>query len=149
MTDREIFDSMRVCFLNDSCSGCHYKPKTEDNATCMDRMLKDAYELIDRQQAEIERLNKENKILEYRSDVLTLSNRQKENTIAELTAKIVDTLTVANVVNREKMKELCKEVLGLACTDIDVFLSEPEVRLIDANEAEKLIVKMLGDIYGE
>lgn len=138
MTDREIFDSMRTCFLNDSCNGCHYKPKTVGDATCMDRMLKDAYELIDRQQTEIERLNKENKILVYRSDVLTLSNEQKENTIAELTEKIA-----------EKMKELCKEVLRLACTDIDVFLSEPEVRLIDANEAEKLMVKILGAIYGE
>ena len=69
MTDKEIIKALEICtFNNRSCGDCLYKPETEDEAICMDRLLKDALDLINRQQAEIERLKKCNE--EWRQELI-------------------------------------------------------------------------------
>ena len=59
MTDNEIIKALECCMYGHECEGCSYIGK----GLCSDKMKKDALDLINRQQAEIERLNIKNKAL--------------------------------------------------------------------------------------
>lgn len=69
MTDNEIIKAMENCMRNDaarrSCIRCDYFNYSNN---CLDKLVNDALDLINRQKAEIERLQKENKILSVNSD---------------------------------------------------------------------------------
>ena len=58
MTDNEIVKALEYCFDNTNvdCGKCVYN---ECDGNCVDGMIKDALDIINRQKAEIERLNKE------------------------------------------------------------------------------------------
>lgn len=55
MTDKEIIKALEVCMYGHECEGCPYIGK----GLCSDKMKTDALDLINRQQAEIERLKKQ------------------------------------------------------------------------------------------
>ena len=56
MTDNEIIKALSICSNeNGICSECPY---SDDYTNCNTRIAKDALDLINRQQSEIERLNK-------------------------------------------------------------------------------------------
>lgn len=65
MTDNEIIKALELCINNDilekNCDICPYRQKC---AMCMDDLMKDTLALINRQQAEIERLRKDNGIVD-------------------------------------------------------------------------------------
>lgn len=52
MTDNEIIKALECCGVDTSCEGCPY----HDVSLCQDNLCKDALSLINRQKAEIERL---------------------------------------------------------------------------------------------
>lgn len=60
MTDEQIIKAFKLCVTNDyfehNCKECPFKPH---GAVCMVVMLRHALDLINRQKAEIERLEKE------------------------------------------------------------------------------------------
>lgn len=60
MTDGEIKKALECCIIGD-CQGCIYG-KT-DQVRCRDNLMQNALNLINRQQAEIERLKKELNII--------------------------------------------------------------------------------------
>lgn len=60
MTDNEIIKALECCpqgNSNHNCSKCNYR--SDDIGYCFENLMKDALDLINRQQAEIERLNEE------------------------------------------------------------------------------------------
>ena len=72
MTDKEIIKALECCnkaVYQNSCEGCSYH---HIQGRCTENLLKDTIYLINRQQAEIERLKKK---VEELSDVLSDSIR--------------------------------------------------------------------------
>lgn len=65
MTDKEIIKALGI-HTNEkyNCAGCPYISYDD----CSDKIVTDALNLINRQQAEIERLKRENKILSINAD---------------------------------------------------------------------------------
>ena len=64
MTDNEIVKALEVCD-NSFCEDCKYHDKLFN---CRDNLIRDALDLINRLQAENERLTKENTILSQNAD---------------------------------------------------------------------------------
>ena len=61
MTDKEIIKALECCISNRDCSECVFMgTEIKENTTCEVKMIKYALALINRQQAEIERLEKRN-----------------------------------------------------------------------------------------
>lgn len=87
MTDKEIIQALECC-SEENCNNCTQRNNKHDYVPdCKQSMLEVWLDLIERQQAEIERMNKENKILEYRSDVFLFNYKRMANEIAELTVE--------------------------------------------------------------
>lgn len=66
MTDEQIIKAVEVCRTPDTCRGCPYHEL--HTAGCICALMKDVFDLIDRQKAEIERLKKKNTILSKNAD---------------------------------------------------------------------------------
>lgn len=56
MTDEQIIKAVGICRTPDTCRGCPYHELY--TAGCICALMKDVFDLIDRQKAEIERLKK-------------------------------------------------------------------------------------------
>lgn len=55
MTDKEIIKALECCSIKHACSECPYT--RNKGCGCINGILKDTFDLINRQQAEIERLS--------------------------------------------------------------------------------------------
>lgn len=65
MTDNEIIKALAIHINGKyNCHGCPYMAYND----CLNKIVTDAFELVKRQQAEIERLKRENKILSINAD---------------------------------------------------------------------------------
>ena len=93
LTDKEIIKALECCkrdFSMRNCLDCPYNK--EKSAKCMSFMIEDALDLINRQQAEIEKLNEEkanfdNTILYDLEQVHKISEKSKTEAIKELAEK--------------------------------------------------------------
>ena len=56
MTDEQIIKAVGICRTQDSCRGCPYHEL--DIAGCVFELMKDVFDLINRQKAEIEKLKR-------------------------------------------------------------------------------------------
>lgn len=110
-TDEEIRFAMERCGTteNKSCEKCPYYTNT---ATCVERMLGDALELINRQQEEIE---------ELRKALLVKSTEIEAEAIKEFAERLKYTLVINNegntdifdyVFTLETLDNLVKEMVG-------------------------------------
>ena len=107
MTDKEIIKGLECCkrdFSMVNCLDCPYNK--EKSANCMSFMIDDALDLINRQQAEIERLNNN-----ISAVAITLSNSAKE-TRAEAIKEFA-----------ERLKRL-KQMPLITTVDIDNLVKE-------------------------
>ena len=69
MTDKEIMKGLECCYRSvfyEYCDKCAYF--NSGTGSCKLKLLKDAFDLINRQQAEIDRLKNENEILSKNAD---------------------------------------------------------------------------------
>lgn len=88
MTDNEIIKAMQCVIGNDvSCSECEYQ-KALPFPSCRRMCAKNALDLINRQNAEIERLDQESCILEEEledrsKDIYDLISKERSNAILE------------------------------------------------------------------
>lgn len=88
MTDNEIIKAMQCVIGNDvSCSECEYQ-KALPFPSCRRMCAKNALDLINRQNAEIERLDQESGILEEEledrsKDIYDLISKERSNAIIE------------------------------------------------------------------
>ena len=62
MTNEQIIKAADICRTGE-CSGCPYHELY--TASCLNKLTKDVYHLLNRQKAEIERLKAENKSIRY------------------------------------------------------------------------------------
>jgi hypothetical protein len=65
MTDNEIIKALKCCanLCEDGCNGCYLVPSESKDAYCMDKLTKDAIDLINRQKEEISKKDIEIDIL--------------------------------------------------------------------------------------
>ena len=107
MTDKEIIKALECCTTGKKCRECIMK----DDGSCMSHIRKNALDLINRQQAEIERLTEEIRILQYCNKVNISSS-----------AELHDRLRTAKT---EAIKEFWKKVRKHARI-FSMFLSQAE-----------------------
>lgn len=84
MTDKEIIKAMELCFSEGfrKCEECPLKSQQDEMFTCIRIKQKNAFDLINRQQAEIEKLKEENKF--HRKTIQENAQRALEVTIEEV-----------------------------------------------------------------
>lgn len=58
MTDNEIIKAYKTCKEDTTCEHCPYSEVWDGSSACIDKMFEDTIDLIKRQKAEIERLEK-------------------------------------------------------------------------------------------
>ena len=61
MTDNEIIKALECCSKNEPCNICSYDKKEKDEFVCCSKLMLDAFDLINRQKAEIERFKNRQK----------------------------------------------------------------------------------------
>ena len=66
MTDNEIIKALECCSIKHACSECPYT--RNKGCDCINGILKDTFDLINRLQADIERLKNKNEILSINAD---------------------------------------------------------------------------------
>lgn len=66
MTDNEIIKALKCCKKGNTCSNCPYNGKCTDEDFNDNYLLKDVIDLINRQKAEIERLQKHNSVVAHK-----------------------------------------------------------------------------------
>lgn len=128
MTDNEIIKGFEYCFTNDfgktNCNKCEFYTAT---AKCMDDMQNAVMDLINRQKAEIERLQKGNKLLSENADT---AFQDGLNEAQELYA-----LQVEGEIKSEAIKDfaerLCK---GRVSNDPVVIAVRAELKEMDGGE---------------
>ena len=93
MTDEQIVKALGCCskssWLND-CDGCPCYDETEDIQTseCQERLMKNALDLIKRQKAEIERLEKHVQTIVKMKRCIDLKKQVEESAINRLAEKL-------------------------------------------------------------
>ncbi len=77
MTDNEIIKALECCKIRRTCSGCPLDKGAEDS-TCIKELAQECYNLINRQKAEIESLNKD------LSDTISINHKERMGLKAEI-----------------------------------------------------------------
>lgn len=136
MTDKEIIKALECCLKSPvDCDNCAYaKYPVRD---CNTILKNDIADIINRQQAEIDRLNKENKILEYRSDVLLFHNKRMTNEIAEL---IVEKKVVEDNAIRQFAEKLKQKLTNLT----KYYVGKRYFYLVSEKFIDKVVKEMVG-----
>jgi len=62
MEYKEIIKALECCHVGSNCGCCPYNEFRTKSGLCVDMLYKDAFTLINRQQAEIERLTYESEV---------------------------------------------------------------------------------------
>ena len=106
MTDNKIIKALECCgnIVDSTCKGCVYHETY--NASCVVRLMRDALDLINRQQAEIERLEAQHREMCIGMKVL------KKKAIEKFAERLCngrvsnDPVVIAVKVELERMKEM-------------------------------------------
>lgn len=108
MTDNDIIKALDMC--SDENAGCSECPYSDDYTICNERIAKDALDLINRQKAEIESLNEQERIL-----ICQLAE-ERDKAIKEFAEKLKTELTTGSAVMRvstiDCIDNLVKEMVG-------------------------------------
>ena len=121
MTDEQIVEALKYCSKGETiCFMCPLYNKTDH---CVDMLAKNALDLIDRQQAEIERLEK---IRKADNNLITSLNKCYETAKAEAIKEFA-----------EKLKEKCYEDFQ----ETDEMLSP----YVTDDDIDNLLKEMLGE----
>lgn len=121
LTPEEIKKALECCkrdFSMRNCLDCPYNK--ENSAKCMSFMIKDALDLINHQQAEIERLNKQNETLHKRylnkhtayCELEEELEETKSEAIKEFAERLKNLIRFSNQPDRHYIDNLVKEMVG-------------------------------------
>ena len=118
MTDKEIITALKCCSVYHRCSKCEYN---ENSAICISNLMNDALDLINRQQAEIERLH--NILLSFTNEVGTWSSRKGYDTSELSLIPILDKAkNIKAEVRAEAIKEFAERLMNKAdVVSVDAF----------------------------
>lgn len=124
MTDNDIIKGLKACGYNETCADCPYIDI--DRGDCTEEMAKNAFNLINRQKAEIERYKGVIKILE--NDV----QASRTEAVREFAEKLKESLEWrTEPIDDYDIDELVKEMVGEDDT------SHPDERKEKSNEHNK------------
>ena len=125
MTDNEIIKTMKGCACTPDCNWCAYfDPKQEYSEKCYKRRNRDFDNLINRQKAEIERLNKRIKeqkhaLFEQQSytadlqkQILTAKFEAVKEFVNRLKEKKLQSTMDKRIISMETIDNLVKEMVG-------------------------------------
>ena len=126
MTDNEIIKALECCVKGLECKNCPANPHKGNYGYCTSLLLKDALDLINRQQAEIERLTAERDAMhqdviaaeEYAWQCKTAKAESIKEFAERLKEKYLDDEKIVNMawVNAiEHIDNLLKELVGDNC----------------------------------
>lgn len=126
MTDNDIIKGLKTCGYNETCADCPYIDI--DRRDCTEEMAKNAFNLINRQKAEIKRLKDiaESSIL---SELIYIWENETIKEFVEKAEKIVELVNRAD--DGYDIDELVKEMVGEDDT------SHPDERKENSNEHNK------------
>lgn len=97
MTDNEIIKALECCNINGSCSKCPYDgARFETERDCASEMTADALALINRQRAEIERLEKAIEVVDFMEE---LREKQLKRAKAEAVKEFCERMGIEYVEN--------------------------------------------------
>lgn len=130
MTDNEIVKALECCSIKEDCKGCYFDTHEAEDI-CAREVVKNAFDLINRQQAEIERLNRENN-----------ENFDKWNVLDERTKKRYAELyeEAKSVVRTEAVKEFAEKVKEKLSWDTGY----DDKRLFE-NDIDEIVKEIAGD----
>lgn len=137
LTDAEIIKAQKLCGCTPDCSWCpYYDPNKEHSRKCYDRKNNDFDDLINRQKAEIKKLqtyitNHPYRIVIGTADIYTENHEEYEKLLAK-----ISTEAIKEFAERLKLKvdiDLCE---AIECSDYLYDLP----KLID-----NLVKEMVGD----
>lgn len=111
MTDEQIIKAVGICRTQDSCRGCPYHEL--DIAGCVFELMKDVFDLINRQKAEIEKLK--------RGVTFTITIEDFKS-IKETIISNID-----NKIKSEAIKEFAEELEYLVLNE-DIEVVEPKCK---------------------
>lgn len=94
MTDKDIIKALECCGIKTDCKGCYFDTH-ESEDICAREVVKNAFDLINRQQTEIERLQKKvDELAEVLSDAIKIRYKEaKSEAIKEFAEQLKQTIT--------------------------------------------------------
>ena len=124
MTDEQIIKALECCKTNiqTDCENCPlYKEEVTENSTCITILSENALDLINRQQAEIERLNKEvdrlsQCVLYHDGQIVDAKAEAYKEFVEMLKERVMffplSALPDGRIVNESQIDNLVKEMVG-------------------------------------
>ena len=120
MTDNEIIKALECCVKGLECKNCPANPHKGNYGYCTSLLLKAALDLINRQKAEIERLEKDSKRLKkvemQLDDAMKMYDTIKAEAYKEFADRLkensIATFSWNGVVLVEEIDNLLKEMVG-------------------------------------
>ena len=140
MTDNEIIKALERCSTSYNCGDCPYYCNAED---CPDRLMNDALDVINRQKAEIERLNKNYEELIYKTECLLC--HATGNKFSKYTYTIQEMISFVDDYIQDCCDEVIEETKATAKSEaIKEFIDELKNRVI--NKYEYTDIRVFKDI---
>ena len=146
MTDEQIIKALKICFEDEECTGCPLE--NNENECEKFNVWEQAFDLINRQKAEIERLKTENKDISEQFRILDVEcerlEKANENQKAEIERhrEHIELLDIEHEAIRNKaIKEFAEELISRFSTEIYGWYGE--IVLID--DIDNLVKEMVGE----
>lgn len=134
MTDNEIIEALKCCanLCKDGCNGCYLVPSESKDAYCMDKLTKDAIDLINRQKEEISKKDIE-------IDILIRKKEDLSDEVSDLRAEV------------ERLKDVCSSccVLKAKSETISDLNEQIEYWQRGYNDLRQEIKKAKSEAYKE
>jgi hypothetical protein len=136
MTDNEIIKAMECCSCNsvDDCDDCpRFDVDDKTTVDCMCCLMREALDLINRQKAEIERLQKDiNVVNNVIKNTFLLKADKNNDPFAEIKAEAI----------KEFAERLKEKKFELNDQNEDIFYA------VEVSDIDNLVKEMVGDING-
>ena len=109
ITEKEIIKALECCgnVITSSCKECSYH--STYNANCVRELMRNALDLINRQQAEIERLQTENNIFQRMQRDIISYDDMKKSIVQDFIDRL---LKVRGIITLDDISKIKKEMVG-------------------------------------
>lgn len=135
MTDNEIIKALGCCATN-NCIKC---PWRNDFDECV--ATRAFYDLIKRQQAEIEELQSEITLLKQSNANLQELYQGEKEKVANAKQKVIDIAKALKTAKADAIKEFAERV-------VDLIYEADDVNKLSENQIDNLVEEMVGDTDG-
>ncbi len=138
LTDSEIIKALECCHENSDCGDCMFALHRTHDGTCVDMLHTNALDLINRLQAENERLSKKNIALN-RCAIPSSGTILKVGNALLFAEKEEDYATTINTIKAEAYKEFAEEIENINLSNSDDYFEFKRSRF------DNLLKELVGD----